>query len=73
MNIKVKAALIVAGIAVLAVAGVLVIQLAFTCISIQTLGIFGALVILAFMASLLFTIVLARLKFDEESNQKTKK
>jgi hypothetical protein len=73
MNIKVKAAAIVAGIAVSALVGILTVQLAFTYIPIQVLGMFGALVVLSFMLSLVYTVVLARLKYESELKNITKK
>ena len=73
MNIKIKAAAIVAGIAVSAVAGILVVQLAFAYIPIQVLGMFGAVVVLGFFVSLCYTVVLARLKYESELKEVTKK
>ena len=61
MNIRVKAASIVAVYAVVSVVTILAIQLAFTYIPIQVMGMFGALVILGFMLSLAYAIVLAKL------------
>jgi hypothetical protein len=66
MNIKIKAATIVAGFAVSAVATSLAVQLAFTYIPLKILGIFGALVVAGFMLSLLYTIILTQLKNDEK-------
>jgi hypothetical protein len=66
MNIKIKAATIVAGFAVSAVAMSLAVQLAFTYIPLKILGIFGALVVAGFMLSLLYTIILTQLKNDEK-------
>jgi hypothetical protein len=65
MNIKIKAAAIVAGLAVSALAMGLAVQLAFTYIPLKILGIFGALVVAGFMLSLLYTIILAQLKNDQ--------
>lgn len=73
MNIKVKAAAIVAAYVVTSVVAILAIQLAFTYIPIQVLGMFGALVVLAFMLSLLYTIVLNKLEYRAKLNEMTKK
>ena len=73
MNIKIKAAAIVAGFAVSVVAIGLAIKLAFTYIPIQVLGIFGALVVLGFMLSLLYTIILTQLKNDEKLEEMGKR
>ena len=73
MNIKVKAAGIVAGYAVASVVAILAIQLAFTYIPINVLGIFGAIVTLGFMLSLMYTIVLAKLEYSAKLKEMTKK
>jgi uncharacterized RDD family membrane protein YckC len=73
MDIKVKAAAIVAGYAVVSVVAILAIQLAFTYIPINVLGMFGAVVVLGFMLSLLYTIILERLKMDQKLKEMTKK
>jgi len=73
MNIKIKAATIVAGAVASAVAIGLLIQLAFTYIPIKILGIFGALVVAGFMLSLLYTIILTQLKNDEKLEEMGKR
>jgi hypothetical protein len=73
MNIKVKAALIVAGIAASGVMGIQVARLAFTYIPLNILALFGMLVVLAFILSLGYTVVLARLQYEEKLKDITKK
>jgi hypothetical protein len=73
MNIKIKAAVIVAGFAVSVVAIGLAIKLAFTYIPIQVLGMVGALVVLGFVLSLLYTIILTQLKNDEKLEEMGKR
>jgi hypothetical protein len=73
MNIKVKAAMIVAGIVASTVIGILTVKLALTYIPLQILGIFGALVILGFMLSLGYTVVLARLQYEDSLKDIAKK
>jgi hypothetical protein len=66
MNIKLKAAAIVAGFVVSAVAMGLAVQLAFTYIPLKILGIFGALVVAGFFLSMFYTIILAQLENDQK-------
>ena len=73
MNIKIKAAVIVVGILAAGLAIGLAIQLAFTYIPLQILGIFGALVVAGFMLSLLYTIILTQLKNDKNIEELSKK
>jgi uncharacterized membrane protein YeiB len=73
MNIKIKAAIIVLGIMASGLAIGLAVQLAFTYIPLQILGIFGALVVAGFMLSLLYTIILTQLKNDENIEELSKK
>lgn len=73
MNIKIKAAVIVVGILASGLAIGLAIQLAFTYIPLQILGIFGALVVAGFMLSLLYTIILTQLKNDKNLEELGKK
>lgn len=73
MQLEIKAAAIVAGVAISSVIGILAIKLAFTYIPIQVLGIFGALVIAGFFLSLLYTIVLTQLKNDKTIEEMSKK
>jgi uncharacterized Tic20 family protein len=73
MNIKIKAAAIVAGFVVSVVAIGLAIKLAFTYIPIQILGMFGALVVLGFVLSLLYTVILTQLKNDEKLEEMGKR
>lgn len=73
MDIKVKAAGIVAGYVVASVVGILAVRLAFTYIPINVLGMFGALVILSFMLSLAYAIVLAKLEYRQKLKEMIKK
>ena len=73
MNIKVKAAGIVAGYAVASVVAILAIQLAFTYIPINVLGTLGVIVTIGFMLSLMYTIVLAKLQYRAKLEEMTKK
>jgi hypothetical protein len=73
MNIKIKAAAIVAGFAASAVAIGLAVQLAFTYIPLKVLGIFGALVVAGFFLSMFYTIILAQLKNDEKLEEMGKR
>lgn len=65
MNIKIKAAAIVAGIAVLAVGMGLAVKLAFAYIPLKILGISGVVVVAGAMLGLLYSIVLMQLKSDQ--------
>lgn len=73
MNIKVKAAAIVAVYVVVSVVSILAIQLAFTYIPLQVLGMFGMLVVGGFMLSLFYTVVLERLKINQQLKEIAKK
>lgn len=73
MKLEVKAAAIVAGIAVSSVVGILAVQLVFTYIPLHILGMFGALVIAGFFLSLLYSMVLFQLKNDKNIDEITKK
>jgi hypothetical protein len=73
MNIKVKAAVIVAGMVASMFLSVLAVKLAFTYIPLQVLGMFGMLVVLAFMLSLGYTVVLARLQYESKLKDIAKK
>lgn len=73
MKLEIKAAAIVAGVVASSVAGIVVIQLAFTYIPLQVLGMFGALVVAGFFLSLLYSMVLFQLKNDKKIEELTKK
>jgi hypothetical protein len=73
MNLKVKAAVIVAGTVASMFLGIQAVKLALTYIPIQVLGIFGMLVVLAFMLSLGYTVVLARLQYESKLKDIAKK
>jgi hypothetical protein len=73
MKVEVKAAAIVAGVVASSVAGIGIIQLAFTYIPLQVLGMFGALVVVGFFLSLLYSMVLFQLKNDKKIEELTKK
>ena len=73
MNLEVKAAAIVAGIVVSSVIGILIVKLAFTYIPLNVLAMFGAIVVFGFMLSLLYTIVINRLKYEAKIKEMVKK
>ena len=73
MNIEVKAATIVAGVVASSVLGITIVSLAFTYIPMQILGMFGMIVVGGFMLSLLYTIVLDRLKYEQKIKEMIKK
>jgi hypothetical protein len=73
MNIKVKAATIVAVYAVISIVAILAIKLVITYIPINVLGVFGAVVIGGVMLTLFYTIVLDQLKYKAKFKEVAKK
>ena len=72
MNIKVKAAGIVAVLITVGVAATIAIKLAFTYIPIETLGRIGMVAIMGGLLSLMYTMVLEQLKTSEKYKNKLK-
>jgi len=72
-NIKIKAAAILLGIVVISAVAIIGIQLAFTYIPPNVLGIIGGCLIGGFMLNLLYTIILEQLKREATIKEMLKK
>lgn len=70
MNIKVKAAAIVAGLMTAGVVATIAIKLAFTYIPIEVLGKIGMAVIMGGLLMLMYTMVLTHLETSEKYKNK---